>query len=69
MKKTPSPTVPSHQNEGPGRPPFTKGNPRAAVQLLRGWRENGEEEDHRETLEALRRGINSSRVVGCEVLP
>ncbi len=69
MPKTPSAALPNTRSDAKAQLPFTKGDSRRAAQLLRGWREKGDKSDHRLTLEALRRGLNRSRLPGCEVLP
>ncbi len=68
MPKNPSATLSAIRSDAKGQLPFTKGDSRRAAQLLRAWREKGDEGDHQRTLEALRRGLNRSRLPGCEVL-
>ena len=50
-------------------PSFSKGDPVAARRLLREWREQGDENEQRETLEFLRQALNASRPRGCGVVP
>ena len=49
--------------------PFSKGDPAAAIRLLRQWREQADAIEDRQTFEALRRALNESRPPDCWILP
>ena len=65
----PEPSKVTAHTDGESPRPFTRGDAREAVRWLRACRETGDETEQRETLEALRQGLNASRLPGCEVLP
>lgn len=61
--------IPTNEVAPAKTPPFSAGDPAAAIRLLRQWREQGDEIEDRQTFEALRRALNESRPPDYWVLP
>ena len=41
----------------------------AAIELLRSWREEGDEQDHRQTMQVLRQALGKDRASGRKLFP